>query len=200
LIPIFFKPRDAGAQKPIVPGVDSGRRGVLKASAILTGTLIAQSAVGLLAPSLSWALEATHLDQTQADTILALSKTLFPHKGLPDAVYALVVKDMDTFAASPEGKALVSDGIKKLNARSHGSFAKQSSDARHMTVAALIQDPFVQKVRSTCITSLYCNEMAFAHFGYQGEAFSKGGYVFRGFNDLSWLPNPPDSASPPVVA
>jgi hypothetical protein len=200
LIPIFFKPREVGAQKPIESGVDSGRRGVLKASAMLTGSLIARSAVGLLAPSLSWALEATHLDQIQADTILTLSKTLFPHRGLPDAVYALVVKDMDTFAASPEGKALVSDGVKRLNAKSHGSFSKQSADVRLKTIAVLIQDPFVQKVRSTCITSLYCNEMAFAHFGYQGEAFSKGGYVFRGFNDLSWLPNPPANASPPVVA
>jgi hypothetical protein len=41
--------------------------------------------------------------------------------------------------------------------------------------------------------------MAYAHFGYQGEAFSKGGYIFRGFNDLTWLPNPPPEASPPVA-
>jgi hypothetical protein len=200
LIPIFFKPRESGAQKATESAVDSGRRGVLKASAILTGSLIAQSAVGLLAPSLAWALEVSHLDQVQADAILSLSKTLFPHKSLPDAVYALVVKDMDTFAATPEGRSLVNDGVKRLNAKSRGSFSKQSADARHMIVAALILDPFVQKVRSTCITSLYCNEMAFAHFGYQGEAFSKGGYVFRGFNDLSWLPNPPANASPPVMA
>jgi hypothetical protein len=57
----------------------------------------------------------------------------------------------------------------------------------------------VQRVRAQCITSLYNNDMAFAHFGYEGEAFSKGGYVHRGFNDLTWLPNPPTDASPPVA-
>jgi len=36
----------------------------------------------------------------------------------------------------------------------------------------------------------------------QGErkiTVSKGGYVYRGFNDLTWLPNPPADASPPVA-
>jgi hypothetical protein len=64
----------------------------------------------------------------------------------------------------------------------------------------LIDSPFVQKVRGICITTLYNNEMAFAHFGYEGDAFSKGGYLLRGFSDLSWLANPPPDASPPFPA
>jgi hypothetical protein len=203
LIPIFFKPRQTANERSI-SGDDSPsdvvRRNVIKASAVLTGVLAAQSAVGLLAPSLAWALEVSHLNQTEADTVQALAKTLFPHKGLPDAVYALVVKEIDDLATTAEGKALISTGVRNLSARADGQFAKKSVQARHKIVAAAIQDPFVQKVRSICITSLYTNEMAFAHFGYQGEAFSKGGYVFRGFNELTWLPNPPASASPPVVA
>ncbi len=35
-------------------------------------------------------------------------------------------------------------------------------------------------------------------FGYEGEAFSQGGYLHRGFNDLNWLPEPPEEASPKV--
>ena len=203
MIPIFFRPRQA-ANDPSTSGQDFpsdiGRRNVIKASAMLTGVLAAQSAVGLLAPSLAWALDVSNLDQGQADTVQALAKTLFPHKGLPDAVYALVVKDIDGFAATADGRGLVSAGVRNLNAKAGGDFSKKSLAARHQVVAALIDDPFVQKVRGTCITSLYDNDMAFAHFGYQGEAFSKGGYVFRGFNDLTWLSNPPASASPPVIA
>ena len=35
-------------------------------------------------------------------------------------------------------------------------------------------------------------------FGYEGEAFEYGGYIERGFDDLGWLPDPPEDASPPV--
>jgi hypothetical protein len=40
--------------------------------------------------------------------------------------------------------------------------------------------------------------MAFRLFGYEGEAFSKGGYLTRGFNDLRWLPEVPLADSGPV--
>jgi len=199
MIPIFFKPRRTDGQARLdnddVPDSTS-RRNVMKASALLTGVLAAQSAVGLLAPSLAWALDVHHLNQKQADAVLVLIKTLYPHKNLPDAIYALAVKDVDGFAGSADGKQLVADGLSKLEAKSGGKWNKLSAAARHKLVASVIDDPFVQKVRNMCLTSLYDNELAFAHFGYQGEAFSKGGYVFRGFNDLTWLPNPPASASP----
>ena len=41
-------------------------------------------------------------------------------------------------------------------------------------------------------------EIAWAHFGYEGEAFSKGGYLLRGFNDLKWLPEVPSADSGPM--
>src|SRR5258708_32021238 len=62
------------------------RRSLLKTSAVLTGVLVAQGAIGLLAPSLAWALEVKTIDQKQADTVLRLAKVLYPHEGLEDAV------------------------------------------------------------------------------------------------------------------
>ena len=50
---------------------------------------------------------------------------------------------------------------------------------------------FFQKIRSTAVASLCDNELAFAHFGYEGPAFAKGGYLKRGFDDLDWLPRSP---------
>jgi hypothetical protein len=46
----------------------------------------------------------------------------------------------------------------------------------------------------------YATSMAYAYFGYEGEAFSKGGYLLRGFNDLRWLPEVPadDSGTMPT--
>lgn len=203
MIPIFFKPRRTdGHAKTDTDGAPNSinRRNVMKASALLTGVLAAQSAVGLLAPSLAWALDVHHLNQQQADAVLMLIKTLYPHRNLPDAIYALAVKDVDEFSGSADGKQLIVDGVGRLEAKTGGKWTKLSATDRHKLVASVIDDPFVQKVRSMCLTSLYDNELAFAHFGYQGEAFSKGGYVFRGFNDLTWLPNPPASASPALSA
>lgn len=182
------------------PVVLEERRDFLKSAAMLTGVLVANSAIGLLAPSRAWALEVQHLSQAQADKVLALVKSLFPHEGLPDAVYALAVKDVDALAADKDGAGLVASGVKALDGAVGGSWLKASPARRHQAIEALMpHDPFVQKVRATCITALYDNDMAYAHFGYEGEAFSKGGYVQRGFNDLTWLPNPPDSAGPPYT-
>ena len=38
--------------------------------------------------------------------------------------------------------------------------------------------------------------MAYAVCGYSGASWGKGGYITRGFQDLSWLP-PPDAAASP---
>jgi hypothetical protein len=40
--------------------------------------------------------------------------------------------------------------------------------------------------------------MAYALFGFEGEAFSKGGYLNRGFGSLRWLPEVPLEASGPL--
>lgn len=173
-----------------------GRRGFLKTSANLTGMLLAQGAIGLLAPSLAWALEVKNISQHEADAVLALAKVLYPHEGLEDAVYALVVKDLDGNAVRPDVRQLIANGVRSLDGKAGGSWLTASPAQRRAIVEALITDPFVQKVRGTCISTIYNNDMAFAHFGYEGEAFSKGGYLRRGFNDLTWLPAPPAEASP----
>ena len=45
---------------------------------------------------------------------------------------------------------------------------------------------------------LFRSPLAFAYFGYEGEVFSKGGYLHRGFNDLKWLPEVPAADSGPI--
>ncbi len=164
------------------------------------GTLAAGSVLGTLAPSRVWALELSGLDKHEGETLLRLTQTIYPHATLPSAVYALAVKDLDAAAAKdPAGARLLRDGVAKLDAAAGGSFAS-ASDGERMTVARKLEGtPFFETVRSTCITSLYNNDMAFAHFGYEGASWPKGGYIKRGFNDLSWLPSPPDVASPPVA-
>jgi hypothetical protein len=179
------------------PQIALTRREFLKGAGILTGTLAASSILGALAPSRAWAVELKTLASAQGDAILQMGKVLYPHKGLPDAVYALLAKDLDAAAGKdPKTAQMLGDGVAALDKAAGGSFVAASDAKKLEAVKSLEGTPFFATVRGQCITSLYDNEMAFAHFGYPGASSDKGGYMLRGFGDLKWLPDPPASASP----
>lgn len=174
------------------------RRSLLRGSGVLMGTLAAGTPLALLAPSSVWAVELKSLSKAQGDTLMKMGRTLYPHKRLPDAVYALLAKDLDGKAAADAAAAtLLKDGIAALDKAAGGSFAKASDKKRKELVKAIEGQPFFNTVRGQCITSLYDNDMAYKVFGYPGSAWEKGGYITRGFQDLKWLPAPPAEASPP---
>jgi hypothetical protein len=60
--------------------------------------------------------------------------------------------------------------------------------------------PFFQNLRIQTLQVLYSTPLAYACFGYEGEAFSKGGYLLRGFNDLRWLPEVAEADAGTVLA
>lgn len=175
------------------------RRQFLKGSGVLIGSLWASStALIALAPSRVWALEMKTLDERTGKTLLVFTRQIFPHAKLDDAVYALVVKDLDAEAAGDAGtKKLLTEGVAALDEAAGGDFAAASADKQASITKATANDPFFAKVRGKAVVSLYNNDLAFAHFGYEGNAFQQGGgYLLRGFNDLKWLPAPSAQASP----
>jgi hypothetical protein len=174
------------------------RREFLKGSGLLMGTLASGSLLATLAPSTAWALEMKKLSTAEGQTLMAMGRILFPHKKLPDAVYALLAKDLDGKAAGDAGAAkMLQEGIAWLNKSGGGNFAKASEKQRNDIVRSMEGTTFFATVRGQCITSLYDNDMAYAVFGYPGSAWEKGGYITRGFQDLKWLPAPSKEASPP---
>lgn len=180
-----------------VDDIGINRRQFLAGSATLIGTLWATSSALLaLAPSRVWALDLKTFDERTGRVLLAVTRQIFPHESLDDAVYALVVKALDEGAVTRADKALLSDGVQALEQAARGDWLALPAAARLAAVTKIARNPFFEKIRSTAVVALYNNELAFAHFGYQGEAFSKGGYLERGFNDLKWLAAPPAVASP----
>ena len=173
------------------------RRQFLTTASIIGGSLWASSSALLaLAPGPAWAVELTTIDARAGRVLLQVTRQIFPHPALDDAVYAFVVRDLDAAAKDPALKTLLIEGIKELDTAAQGDWLKLDEAARLAAVTKLAGKPFFEKIRGTAVVSLYNNELAFAHFGYQGEAFTKGGYLERGFNDLTWLPAPPPAASP----
>ena len=168
------------------------RREFLKGSGILMGTIATGSVLAALAPSPVWAVELKTLSKAEGQTLMAMGRVLYPHKQLPDAVYALLAKDLDGKA-----DAAFQAAIKALDEAAGGSFVKAPAAKKLQVVKAIEGTPFFNAVRGQCITSLYDNDMAYAVFGYPGSAWEKGGYITRGFQDLKWLPAPSKEASPP---
>lgn len=201
IVPIAAAHAAGGCEETegVVPKLDLPltRREFLRGTGVLTGVIAAGSALSALAPSAAWAVELKSLSTAQGEALMAMARVLYPHAKLPDAVYALVAKDLDADAAKDAATArLLRDGVARLDAAAGGAFAQADPARRLQAVKSMTGDPFFAAVRGKCVTSLYDNDMAFAAFGYPGSAWEKGGYITRGFQDLKWLRQPPKAASP----
>jgi hypothetical protein len=173
------------------------RREFLSGTGILFGSIAVGSTLAALAPSAAWALELKLLSTAEGTTLMKMGRVLYPHVKLPDAVYALLAKDLDAGAAGDAKTAtMMKDGIASLNKAANGNFDNANDAAKLAAVKSIEGTPFFNAVRGKCITSLYDNDMAYAAFGYPGSSWDKGGYITRGFQDLKWLPEPSKEASP----
>jgi len=183
------------------------RRAVLKTAFAAVGAYAATAAgvSWLIAPDRAWAMEFAAFDEATAGTLLQMTRALYPHETVGDVHYAGVVKSLDEAVAGSEDAdaalAVYADGVARLNEAAGGSFADLDDDAKEAALQAEAdsEDPsFFQAVRGQVVNVLYNNHEVWKIFGYQGASFEEGGYLFRGFDDLSWLPAPSEEASPPA--
>jgi len=164
------------------------RRSFVRAVGVLTGVIASGHPLAALLPSRAWAVEMRVLPSADAAALLAVVRTIAPHDGLDEAAYALVVNAIDGAAAgSTEARADLEAGIASLG----DGFALMPEDERVLHLRRIESGTFFQSVRTKTLMTLYSNPITWAHFGYEGESFSKGGYLLRGFNDLKWLPDVP---------
>ena len=171
------------------------RRDFLGASGVLTGLIAAGSPLALLVPSRAWAVDLNTLSSTDGATLMAVAHTIAPHDKLDAAAYALVIQAIDADAAKDaQLLGMLRDGIRQLGT----GFASAAEPARVQALKAIETTPFFQTMRVKTLGTLYATPIAYAYFGYEGEAFSKGGYLLRGFNDLRGLPEVPLEDSGPV--
>jgi hypothetical protein len=175
--------------------MDHDRREFLKTTTgMLTGVVLAGSPLALIAPGRAWAVEMSAFTSAEGSALMALARTIAPHDKLDDAAYAVVVQAVDGDAAKDENlRKMLKDGIARLGA----DFARSPESERVIVLQKIESSEFFQTMRLKTLQVLYATPIAYAYFGYEGEAFSKGGYLGRGFNDLHWLPDvPPEDSGP----
>jgi hypothetical protein len=174
------------------------RRELLKTtSGLLTGLVVAGSPLALVARGRAWAVDLTALTSSDGKALLAMARTICPHDKLDDAAYALVIQAVDQEASKTEKThKLLKEGVAGLGQ----DFATSPENDRVEALKKIESSEFFQMMRAKTVQVLYATPMAYAYFGYEGEASSKGGYLFRGFNDLRWLPEvPPEDSGPMPV-
>jgi hypothetical protein len=174
------------------------RRQFLQTSTTAAGA-VAFALPIITAPDKSWALELSGtLDQHTADTLLVMARRLYPHRTLNDMYYGRVVESLDRSAKADRALAqMLTEGVQQLDTAKHVRFLDLSPGYQVEVLESVQDQPFFEKVRSTQVVALYNDKLVWRHFGYEGPSFRQGGYIDRGFDDLSWLPEPPAEASPP---
>ncbi len=132
---------------------------------------------------------------SEGAALVSMARTIAPHDKLDDAAYALVIQAVDGDAGKDANtRKLVKEGLAALGA----DFAGSPESERVEALKKMESSAFFQTMRLKTLQVLYSSSIAYAYFGYEGEAFSKGGYLFRGFNDLRWLPEVPAEDSGPL--
>ena len=90
----------------------------------------------------------------------------------------------------PAFKAMIETGVAALERRGgagrlHGR--RVGSAARRAAARHRAPRPSSRRSRSGLVVGLYNQKEIWPIFGYEGESYSKGGYISRGFDDIDWL-------------
>jgi hypothetical protein len=171
------------------------RRELLKTTGVLMGWVAAGSPLALIAPTRAWAVDLVTLTNTEGATLMAVARTIAPHDKLDDPAYALVVRSIDGDASKDVAtQKMLRERVAALGA----DFLGAKENERVEALKKIEFSAFFQMMRVKTLQVLYSSPIAYAYFGYEGEAYSKGGYLLRGFNDLRWLPEVPVEESGPV--
>lgn len=160
----------------------------LLARSTAAGTAFLVGAGYVTSPSAAWAMQVEHLQPATMATLIQLARDIYPHDHVADNFYAAAVKGYDT----AEMKDMIESGIAALNAAAQGKGFASYADTgwerdRVDILRAMESSPFFQTMRGGLVTGLYNQKDVWPLFGYEGESYSQGGYIDRGFDDISWI-------------
>jgi hypothetical protein len=163
------------------------KRGTALGTAFVAGT-------GFLAHATdAWAVELKALAPETMASLIQMARDIYPHDRIADRFYAVAVKGHDDKATEDAAhKTLIEDGIADLDARAQAAGAPSYLGAgweidRVALLRQIESGGFFQAIRGGLVVGLYNQKEVWPVFGYEGESFSKGGYIERGFDDIAWL-------------
>jgi hypothetical protein len=134
---------------------------------------------------------------TQADWKSVL-EVMFPHDGFDRALYA---PPAAALSASAQKDAAAADtlarGWKVLNQAAGGRWRDASPAARARAIALILGTPLFPMLRGTMLMTFYNDPKVWSLCGYEGDAWSRGGYAGPGLLQVDWLPDRTDESAVP---
>ncbi|MGH1419255.1 MAG: twin-arginine translocation signal domain-containing protein [Hyphomicrobiaceae bacterium] len=158
-----------------------------------TVALMAISGTAVLHTTEAWGLETKALKPETMRTLIQMARDIFPHDRVADKYYAIACKPYDDAAAKDEkNKEMIEAGIAEMDKRAmdkHGvAYAQVGWEIDRTALLKEVSDTdLFKKMRGDLVVSLYNQKEIWPVFGYEGESASKGGYLDRGFDDITWL-------------
>ena len=131
------------------------------------------------------ALKLTALDQREAVLLLSVSRTLFPHDFIDDQQYMKIVAALDSKAAADKDVAAT---LKSALKGFPDDFPARGEAHREDYLRTLETTAFFRVVYQETLMGLYGDAAVATVLGDEGSSVEHGGYVQRGFDDISWLP------------
>jgi hypothetical protein len=171
---------------------ETGAKGITRRQLLLRASAAGASfIVGsgfLAAKNAAWATELSILKPRTFATLAQMARDIYPHDQISEEFYVIAVKSYDTPDASEDIEA----GIAALDAaareKGYASYLDTAWERDRVDILRGMEESiFFQKIRGGLVTGLYNQKAVWPVFGYEGESYSKGGYIDRGFNDINWL-------------
>ena len=115
-------------------------------SVVLVSVLVSTSAASNeTAPATkAWAAGLKNLTPEQGQTLLKITRDLFPSQELPDSNYTLCIDPYDVGASDPQAKADVLDALKTVEGAArrmaNTTYAEISDDGERVRLAKMLAD------------------------------------------------------------
>ena len=137
-----------------------------------------------------WLRGATAWAEANNDATLArFGRLLFPINGLSDNVYQDVMGNvLSALAGSPTTENALAAAESALNAASDGDWYSASEAAQISAIESIQGEAFFAAILGTFRGAFHYDPAVLDFIQYPGSSNEHGGYLHRGFNDISWLP------------
>lgn len=140
-----------------------------------------------------WTSALAILSAIEAETLVALARTLCPHDWLGDTPYRTVALALDQDATADKGfLELLRQGLACIDRVFPIRFGNLSAGNKILALRACEQEHFFAPLLQRILRVFYDDPVVWAGCGYEGvHGVSETG-MRAGYDDLAWLPEPAD--------
>lgn len=178
-----------------LPRTGPDHAGLSRRMFLMTTTMAGVTTLGMTGGA---RLAFAALPDGQSATLLRMVQDIYPHPGLLELAHYQAIADTVTANAAGDAAmaAALDDGLSRLDALAqslHGAAYVDvaDADAREGLLRHFQNEGFFQGVRWTAYFAIYDNKDVWPLFGYEGSSVEHGGYVDRGFSDITFVPQGP---------